>query len=345
MTTHKLGVGVIGLGNAAKPHARALVDLLPTRVQVSGVYARRAEQRAAFAAAHGFAEADSAQALIADPRTDVLLLLTPPSDRLELLRLAIKHHKPVLMEKPVARTTAEAQAMVQLARAAGLPLGVVLQHRHRRGALELARRLHVGELGRIGLVRLNVPWWRDQAYYNSPGRGTLARDGGGVLLSQAIHALDLMLHLLGHVDSVIAMTATTPLHRMETEDTAVAGLQFASGAIGALVATTAAFPGGSEVLHVDGDRGAAELGNGELVLRWRDGRVERLPDSVASGTGADPMAFDHGMHRSVIESFVDAVAHGRDAPVPAADALAVHHLIDAVLLSSKEGRRVDVHRN
>ena len=82
--------------------------------------------------------------------------------------------------------------------------------------------------------------------------------------------------------------------------------------------------------------------NGELLLRWRDGRIEREPDSLASGTGADPMAFDHGMHRDVIEDFVDAVAAGRDAPVPARSVMAVHHLIDAVLASSREGRRLDV---
>jgi predicted dehydrogenase len=340
--SRRLGVGVIGLGNAAKPHAHALRDLQASFVQVSGVFARHAQRRQEFAAEHGFPSCDSAQALIADPRTDVVMLLTPPNGRLDALRLAITHGKPVLMEKPVGRTTAEAEEIVALAAAAGVPLGVVLQHRKRRGARLLAGILAQGRLGRVGLVRLTVPWWRDQAYYDTPGRGTLARDGGGVLLSQAIHALDLMLHLLGPVSSVIAMTTTSPLHRMETEDTAVAGLRFTSGAVGSLVATTAAFPGGSEVLQIDGEQGAVELGNGELVLRWRDGRVERSPDPLASGTGADPMDFDHGMHRSVIQEFVEAMASGQDAPVPARDALPVHRLIDAILQSSREGRRVEL---
>lgn len=340
--THPIGIGVIGLGNACQPHARALRDLQPALLHVSGVYARDAGRRNAFAGAHGWAAADSAEALIADPRTDALLLLTPPNARLDLLRLALAHRKPVLVEKPVGRSTAEAVEMVELAAAAGVPLGVVLQHRKRRGAKRLAELIAAGPLGRIGLVRLTVPWWRDQAYYDSPGRGTIARDGGGVLLSQAIHALDLMLHLLGPVSGVTALTATSLLHRMETEDTAVAGLHFASGAVGALVATTAAFPGGSEVLCVDGDHGSAELGNGELVVRWRDGRIERTPDPLASGTGADPMAFDHGMHREVIREFVEAVAAGRPAPVTAHDALAVHRLIDAILASSRERRYVAV---
>lgn len=345
VTSGRLGVGVIGLGNAAKPHARALQDLLASHVRVSGVNSRDAQRRAAFSAAHGFEAADSAQALIADPRTDLLLILTPPNERFELLRLALAHRKPVLMEKPIGRTTAEAAQMVAMAEAAGVPLGVVLQHRQRRGAQALADLLRRGALGRVGLVRLTVPWWRDQAYYDTPGRGTLARDGGGVLISQAIHALDLMLHLVGPVASVIGMTATTPLHRMETEDAAVAGLQFASGAIGAVVATTAAFPGGSEVLSIDAEQASVDLGHGELLVRWRDGRLDRLQDSVASGTGADPMAFDHAMHRSVIQEFVEAVAAGRDAPVSARSAMAVHALIDAMLQSSREGRRVDLPRD
>ncbi|MBI5719100.1 MAG: Gfo/Idh/MocA family oxidoreductase [Burkholderiales bacterium] len=345
MTAGKIGVGVIGLGNAAKPHARALQDLRASHVHVTGVYSRDPQRRAAFATAHGFPAAASAQALIADARTDMLLLLTPPNERFDLLDMALAHRKPVLMEKPIGRTTVEAARMVAMAEAAGVPLGVVLQHRQRRGACALARLLQRDELGRVGLVRLTVPWWRDQPYYDTPGRGTSARDGGGVLISQAIHALDLMLHLVGPVARVMAMTSTTPLHRMETEDAAVAGLQFDSGAFGAVVATTAAFPGGSEVLSIDAERGSVELGHGELVVRWRDGRVERTEDSVASGTGADPMAFDHGLHRGVIREFVQAISAGRDAPVTARSVVAVHGLIDAILESSRQGRRVDLARS
>jgi UDP-N-acetyl-2-amino-2-deoxyglucuronate dehydrogenase len=337
-----IGVAVIGLGNAAKPHARALQDLQAGGTHVTGVYARDPQRRAEFAAAHGFPAASSAEGLIADPRTDVLLLLTPPNERFELLRLALSHRKPVLMEKPIGRDAAEAARMVAMADAAGVPLGVVLQHRHRRGARALAELLREGRLGRVGLVRLTVPWWRDQGYYDAPGRGSIERDGGGVLISQAIHALDLLLHLIGPVAGVMGMAATTPLHRMETEDAAVAGLRFESGAFGAVVATTAAFPGGSEVMCVDADQAAVELGNGQLVVRWRDGRVDRLQDSIASGTGADPMAFDHAMHRSVIAEFVEAVACGRDAPASARSAMAVHRLIDAILVSSRTGRFVDL---
>lgn len=342
-TPKPFGMAVIGLGNAAKAHARALADLRSSNVYVSGVFARDESRRKAFSMRHGVPEASSASELIASEKTHALLLLTPPDSRLAFLDLALAHRKPVLMEKPIGRNSAEALQMITMAEKAGIPLGVVLQHRKRKGALRLKQMIDRGELGRMGLVRLILPWWRDQAYYNEPGRGTLARDGGGVLISQAIHALDLMLHLVGPATNVTAMAGTTSLHRMETEDTAVVGVEFANGALGAIVATTAAYPGVSEVLSIDAEFASIELGNGELVVRWRNGQIDRAPDSIASGTGADPMAFDHSMHRDVIQEFVDGVTSADPhAPVSARSALLVHHLIDAILLSSREARRVPV---
>lgn len=340
----KIGVGIIGLGNAAKPHARSLIDLSPTHATVTGVFARDAARRGAFAAAHGFPEAESVEALIADPSTDAILLLTPPNARTDIVRLCIEHRKAILMEKPVGRTTAEAVAMVEAAEAARVPLGIVFQHRMRLGVGTLRGLLASGRLGRIGLVRLVVPWWRGQAYYDEPGRGTLWRDGGGVLMSQAIHPLDMMLSLLGRVESVQAMAGTTCLHSMETEDFAAGGLRFASGAFGALIATTAAFPGGSETLAIDAENASLDLGNGQLVVRWRDGTVETFDDPLASGTGADPMAFDHGIHRAVIRDFLEALAAGRAPAISGRSSLEVHYLMDAILRSSAEGRAVDVAR-
>ena len=337
------GVAVIGLGNAAKAHTRALADLQSSNVYVSGVFARDETRRKAFAMRHGLPEASSASELIASETTHAILLLTPPDSRLPFLDIALVHRKPVLMEKPIGRNGAEALQMITMAEKAAIPLGVVLQHRKRKGALQLKQMILRGELGRIGLVRLILPWWRDQAYYDEPGRGTLARDGGGVLLSQAIHALDLMLHLVGPATNATAMAGTTSLHSMETEDTAVVGVVFANGALGAIVATTAAYPGASEVLSIDAELASVELGSGELVVRWRNGRIDRAPDSIASGTGADPMAFDHSMHRDVIREFVDGVSSADPhAPVSARSALPVHHLIDTILSSSRQGRRLSL---
>ena len=135
-------------------------------------------------------------------------------------------------------------------------------------------------LGPLVSAEVNVPWWRPQSYYDEPGRGTYERDGGGVLISQAIHTMDLMLTLTGPVQSVTAMCATSGFHRMESEDFVVAGLQFANGAVGQLFATTASYPGVGETITLHCRDGSARLEAGQLMLTWQDGQSETLGEAV-----------------------------------------------------------------
>jgi predicted dehydrogenase len=187
-----------------------------------------------------------------------------------------------------------------------------------------------------------VPWWREQSYYDQPGRGTYARDGGGVLISQAIHTLDLMLSITGPVAEVAAVAGTTFLHRMEAEDFAGAGLRFTNGAVGVLAATTAAFPGSAESIVITFERGAARLQGGTLTVTRMDGGAAMMGEPAGTGGGADPMAFPHDWHRDLIADFVAAVREGRQPLVSGREALKVHRLIDALVLSSREKRTIAV---
>lgn len=342
MSGRLLRVGVVGLGMASKPHVAALKDLEGARLEVAGVYARDPARRAAFARAHGWPEAASIEAMAADPTLDVVLVLTPPNARAELVDAFARAGKAILMEKPIERTTAAAEAIVAVAERAKVPLGIVFQHRLRPAAAALRAKLQAGELGAVAQIRLDVPWWRPQSYYDEPGRGTYARDGGGVLISQAIHAMDLMLSLTAPVRDVVALAGTTRAHRMESEDFAAAGLRFADGAMGAVTATTAAYPGGAETLSIHAERGSATLRGGALTVAWRDGREETFGEPVATGGGADPMAFDHGPHRAVLADFLDAVVEKRAPAIDGRSALRVHRLIDAILESARTGARVCV---
>lgn len=337
------GVGVIGLGMASRPHAKSLVELEARgRVSVKACWSPSAERRRAFSEAWDLPTVDDADSLLDDPDIRSVLLITPPDARAHWVDALAARGKHVLMEKPVERTSAAARDLVERAESAGVRLGIVFQHRFREASLALAELVRDGALGPLATVRLEVPWWREQAYYDEPGRGTLARDGGGVLISQAIHSLDLMLALAGSVDEVCAVAATTPLHAMECEDVVGGGLRFASGAIGSLFATTAAWPGGAETLHLAGSLGSATLAGGELRVDYRDGRGARVGPAIGSGSGgtADPMAFPHDWHLRLIEDFLDAVEADREPAVTGRGALAVHALIDALLLSSAERRHV-----
>jgi predicted dehydrogenase len=285
---------------------------------------------------------DDLDDLLARPGLDAVLLLTPPDARepfIERLAAAGLH---ILCEKPLERTTAAARRIVTACGTADVCLGVVFQHRFREGVERLRTLLDAGAMGEIAHVELAVPWWRPQAYYHEPGRGTYARDGGGVLITQAIHQLDLMLSLAGPVAEVAAVAGTTRLHRMESEDLVAAGLIFENGALGSLHATTAAYPGHPERLVITGTEGSATLAGGTLDLVRRDGRTERHGETAGSGGGADPMAFPHDWHKAVIADFVAAVREGRPPRVTGEEALRVHRLIDALVASAREGRRLPV---
>jgi predicted dehydrogenase len=345
--TSPMGVAMIGTGMVARTHLLAIRDAAPP-VRLIGVLSRSRARAEAFAAEAGETLGHSVDvfpdipAVAADARVGAALILTPPDARLDLVAPLARAGKAILLEKPLGRTLAEAEAVVACCAEAGVALGVVFQHRMREASAAAMGLVRSGALGHLGLAEIAVPWWREQSYYDAPGRGTYARDGGGVLISQAIHTIDLALALAGEVTEVTAMTATTPLHRMEAEDVAVAGLRFAGGAVGTLTASTASFPGASESIRLHFERASLALADGVLEVAWRDGRRERHGETATTGGGADPMAFTHGWHQAVLEDFVAALRADRAPAIPGAEALAAHRLIDAVMRSAAAGARTEL---
>lgn len=338
----RLGLAVVGLGMAAKPHALAL-NALKDVIDVRGAFARSEDARYQFCDTYGLPEAKDVQSLAQDPSVDALLLITPPNARSELVSLFAEHGKHILSEKPLERTVSAAEQIVACCDAASVFLGVVFQHRFRAASQALGVLLADGRLGAVRVVRVEVPWWRDQSYYDEVGRGSYARDGGGVLISQAIHTLDLMLSLTGPVASVQASCATTAFHTMEAEDLVTGALEFESGALGSLFATTASFPGDAESIALDCDKGSAVLKAGVLKVHWRDGKQETFGEEAATGGGADPMAFPFDWHKSLIAEFAESVKAGRQPRVTGLQALGVHRLIAAIETSSHENRRVNIY--
>jgi len=338
----RFGLAIIGAGMGAKPHALAL-GALRDKVDVRGVWRRNGAELDQFCAEYDFPAATSYETLLADPAVEAVLVLTPPNAREEIVAAAARAGKHVLMEKPVERSTEAAERIVKLCDEAGIKLGIIFQHRFRAASEALTQKVASGALGPLHAVHLVVPWWRpQQGYYDKPGRGTFAQDGGGVLITQAIHSLDLMLSLTGPVKAVTALAATTGLHQMETEDFVAGGVEFANGAVGGLMATTANFPGGAESLTLNFEQAGATLTGGNLTLNWIDGRTEIVGEASNSGGGADPMAFPFDWHQAQIEDFIHAVRHDHAPRSTGHTALDVHRLIDALIRSGREGRRVEV---
>ncbi len=326
----KLGVSIIGLGPACLPHARGLLDLTD-EVEVLWAATRSQARAEAFSAQFPFPTTTDIGKAIEDPRVQAVLVLTPPAAHLETAERCLAAGRHVLVEKPLELTVARGEALVQAARRAGRQLGVMLQHRFRPASLRLRAALEGGELGTVQAASMTVPWWRPQSYYDEPGRGTMARDGGGVLLTQAIHTLDLFRSLVG-VSTVLAAAArTTVLHRMETEDYVSALLRTAHGAPGVLMATTAFPPGHPERIEIIGARGAATLAGGALELAWPDGRLERMEAEGSTGSGANIMDFPHDAHRAVLQDFFAACRTGKGLTITGEEALATQRLIDSIL--------------
>jgi predicted dehydrogenase len=191
--------------------------------------------------------------------------------------------------------------------------------------------LDSGALGEPLSASASIRWWRDAGYFAQAGRGMKARDGGGVLLTQAIHSIDLLLHLMGPVRDVSGFALTSKLRAIDTEDVAAASVRFANGAIGVIDATSVARPGFPERIEIAGTRGSAVLVASRLELYGTDGPPEIVDGSALGGGGADPMAFDHGPHRSLIVEMIDAIEGNREPSNSAGSALPVQRLIEAIL--------------
>jgi predicted dehydrogenase len=335
-------IAIVGLGMAVTPHAQSYQDLAD-RVDVAYAFSPSAERRRAFAERFPFPLAESLEQILTDDSIDAVSLLTPPNTHLELTRRCVEAGKHVLLEKPLEITWGRSGELVEICRKSGAKLGVVLQHRFRPSGLRLREVLESGALGRIIGASASVLNWRPQIYYDEPGRGTKARDGGGVLLTQGIHTLDLFISLVDLPVEVFAYVDTSPVHRMETEDIVAAGLRFDNGALGTINATTAAYPGYPEEISLICEHGTAKVIGTSLEIRYHDGKEESLKaEEGQGGTGADPMAFPPDYHRALIADFLEAIDTDRAPRVTGEEALKVHRLIEAILESARTHQPVSL---
>ena len=334
MTKHR--IGIIGLGMALKPHALSLKDLAD-RVEVATAFAPSRERREQATRAWGFPVVDSLDAVLGDKAIDIVLVLAPPWTHTELVVQAAAAGKHVLLEKPLEVNAERATALVEACERAGRTLAIVFQHRFRPAALELAGLLRAGRLGKILSASATIRWWRPPEYFAQAARGTFARDGGGVLLTQAIHTLDLLLHLVGPAAEVAAYADTSPLRKIDTEDVVAGAVRYANGASGVIDATTVTYPGYPERIEIGGTLGSAVLEVESLTVNYMSGESVVRGGASTGGGGADPMAFSHEHHRGVLAEFLDAIDQQRPPMNSGRSALHVQRLIDALLASAKRG--------
>jgi UDP-N-acetyl-2-amino-2-deoxyglucuronate dehydrogenase len=342
MTTSELGFAIVGTGMIARYHAQAIADTPGARL---AALCASSPERAAEAAAHfGVAADHRLDAVLARPDVDVVCICTPSGLHAEQAIAAARAGKHVLVEKPLALSLADADAMIATAREAGVLLAVALQRRTDPDFVAVRRAIEGGELGRMTLGTVSVPYVRPQSYYDSAAwRGTWALDGGGALMNQGVHLVDMLLWYMGDVAEVRAQFDTLA-HAIEVEDCVAATLRFASGALGGIVATTAAAPGFPHRVEVYGTGGGVQI-EGEAVVRWETSQGSRAvaqPTPQAAGAGASPTGISAVGHTRIVADLVEAVRSGRPPLVPGEEGRRSLATVLAVYESARTGKAVQI---
>jgi UDP-N-acetyl-2-amino-2-deoxyglucuronate dehydrogenase len=324
MTIH---IGLIGGGNITETHARA-ARAIPG-VEISAIHGSNSEKIAHLCHEHGGTPYQDFDAFLKHRPMDLVVIGSPSGLHAEQGMAAAREGLHVLTEKPIEITTARADALIAAAKQSNVQLGVIFQDRMKPHIRQLKNWLEQGLLGKILFLDARVKWYRPPEYYaNSHWRGTLALDGGGALINQGVHTVDLLLWLLGDVLRVQARTATL-FHKIEAEDTAVATLEFASGALGVFHATTAAYPGYPRRVEISGTEGTVILEHDRIF----GANLQNTPAAATlSAALADLMASakdlnqsassatvsDFRGHQAILEDFLAAIRQNR---APACDGL------------------------
>ena len=350
----ELGFALVGCGMIARFHARALAEIPGTRIAalVSRTPAGAAKllEETGLPPCPAFATLDEA---LKAPGVDVIVITTPSGAHLEPAVAAAAAGKHVVVEKPLEITGPRCERIIEACDKHGVKLCTIFPSRFADSNIALKAAVDAGKFGRLTLGEASNKWWRSQAYYDDGGwKGTLALDGGGALMNQAIHNVDLLLWMMGPATHVTGFTATLAHERIEVEDTATAAIRFASGALGMLVGTTSVHPGYPKQIAIHGDTGSAVIEQ-EDVLKWDftpatpddDAVKSRFAAKVgASGGAADPKAISHEGHRRQLADFVQAIRENRAPKVDGREGKRAVDLICAVYESARTGRTVELPR-
>jgi predicted dehydrogenase len=345
------GFAIVGCGMIARFHARALADVPGARVAALISRTRaNAEKMAVELGLNCFLAPDLAAAL-ARPDVDAVIVTTPSGAHQEPAVAAATAGKHVVVEKPLEITAARCDRIIDACDRAGVMLCTIFPSRFGDANRALKAAVDAGKFGRVTLAETTCKWWRPQSYYDEGGwKGTQALDGGGALMNQAIHNVDLLLWLMGPPTHVSGFTATLAHERIEVEDTAVACLRFASGALCVIQAATSVHPGLPKTIAVHGDRGTAVIEQDD-VLRWdftpetdadRATKARFAVKAGASGGASNPAAISHQGHARQLADFVRAAEGGGAPAVDGREGRRAVAVIEAIYESARAGRVVEV---
>jgi predicted dehydrogenase len=325
----------------AKIHAAAIARI--PGLKLTSVCSRSRDSAARLAVTHGVTAHTDLEAFLKDQALDSVTICTPSGTHGVLGSAAASMGKHVVVEKPIDVTLEKADALIAACDDARVRLAVSLQSRHLDAPRMLKQAVEAGRLGKLTMASAYVKWYRTADYYQSAAwRGTLALDGGGALINQAIHTVDLLRWIAGPVAQLSAYTGRLLHHNIEGEDTVTAALRFKNGALGVIEAATSVYPGFKRRLELTGTEGTVVL-DGDNITTWalRDGSPNPHPATAEVSDGsANPMAIDCEGHRRVLEDFAQAIRENRAPAVDGCEGRQSLELVMAIYRSAQNGQPV-----
>ena len=334
-------IGIIGGGNISETHARAAREI--QGVEIAAIYGHNREKTARLGHLYGGTVYDSLPSFLEHKQMDLVMIGSPSGLHAEQGIAAARCGLHVLVEKPIDITTERADLLISECDRAGVKLGVCFQDRVAPDICHLKQLVDAGRLGKPILVSARVKWYRPPEYYSgSRWRGTWALDGGGALMNQGVHTVDLVLWLLGHAERVYAR-AITALHDVAVEDTVVATVEFASGAIGTLEAATSVYPGYRRRLELTGSEGTIILENDRIIradLRTPISDALRCPEENTNASATSPVVSDISGHKRILEDFLQAIETDGSPRCDGREGRRSVELVQAIYESSSTGQAV-----
>jgi len=343
------GFGIIGCGMIARFHAHAIEELKGAKlVGCFDTFPQSADRLAEEVGCKAYHKLDD---MLANPKIHIVTVGTPSGAHMEPAVAAAKAGKHVIVEKPLEITLKRCDAIIAACDRSRVKLSTIFPSRFHDGSRELKRAVDAGRFGRLALGDSYVKWFRTQAYYDSGAwRGTWELDGGGALMNQAVHSVDLLTWLMGPVAEVHAQTATLAHKRIAVEDTAVAAMRFANGALGVVEASTAAYPGYLKRIEISGSEGSAVLEE-EDITRWDFARSQRRDEAIrlrmlerrsTGGGAADPKAIGHHGHARQFADVLKAIRTGGTPEIDGLEGRRSIEIILAIYKSAESGRPVSL---
>ncbi|MCF7875716.1 Gfo/Idh/MocA family oxidoreductase [Candidatus Bipolaricaulota bacterium] len=340
-----LKLGLVGAGAAAELHANALKNV--EGVSLSAVFNRSSEEAKEFAANWEINCFDDYEELLAMNELDIIDICTATGTHSQFAVPAAKAGKNLIIEKPLEITPEKCDEIIAAAGQNNVKVAVIFQNRFKDSIRTIRTALRKGRLGRLVLGTANVNWYRSPEYYRNNWKGTKDLDGGGALINQSIHTIDLLQWLMGDADSITGRVKTLT-HEIEGEDIGVATLEFSNGSLGTITGSTAIYPGLDEELGIYGTKGSIEL-TGSRITTWEmsetkpgDEEIIAVPEEEGKSGASNPTDIESENHRRQIQEIVDALRSDKTPPVPGNEAKKSVRIINAIYESSRTGKTIEL---